>query len=154
MLIWQSEGVFFCFVWWLLRKCKPNWTPKLLFFYFVVDHTFYSLAFMEKAGWYIPPEDLRLYATRLNYNIFLFMLLNYNSFKWSILIFPPIFFVPQYFEELWFAKDDSLQDDTETEVIIGKMLYACTLIFFALAHLYLVQRDLALVTVDKTMIAR
>lgn len=153
-MYWQGEGVFFCFLWWLLRKFKPGWAPILLVFYFLVDHVLYTLAFLKLATWYIPEEDLRLYATRLIYNIFILMLLNYNSFKLSIVLFPTIFMVPQYFEELWFANDGGNQEELEIEVVIGKMLYMFTLIFIAIAHTYLVQRDLALVTLEKTMIAR
>lgn len=95
---WQGESVFFCILWAVLRRCRPNLTPLLLFAYLIFDHTLYCLAYAKKLEWYIPEKDLELYVDRMNYHLFCLMLLNYNSFKLSVAICPVLFLVPEYFE--------------------------------------------------------
>ena len=104
VLHWQTEAAFTCFLWWLLRSRRPDLAPLLLFCFFIYDHTVYSLAYMERISWYIPTQKLDFYSGRMTYNLFILVLLNYNSLKLSLAVCPALFLVPEVIESVYFIK--------------------------------------------------
>lgn len=87
-------------VWGLLlisAKTRPHTTYLFLLMPIVVQ-LLTTLAWYDKLPAWLQPEDMNLETHTVLINLIVFILLNYNTFLVTLVIVPPVYAIPYYFQ--------------------------------------------------------
>lgn len=149
-------------IWIILRLLKlykfTIYTPFVFVSLLGIQST---LGFYHKLPWWLQPKDNIQEDDLVIASVAVFLVLNYCNFVTTLLLSPPVFLIPYYFQIVQRAKTESdpntgdpYTDFNKNRFINVKLTNMGLSVFFLLCHTYLYNKDLIVKTIENNMVSR
>jgi hypothetical protein len=148
---------------WLLTKfLRPGWSPYVILAWFAYQPIMINFTFRNFFTGVMELEDFRTEEHYLLVNLSFMYLFNYNKFKMTLLLVPPLLLLGYYFQLQAQAvmmydpfSGEKLDDELKQQDFINsRMINMFGQLVCYLLHHYFVQRDLIETRIDREIVSR